>query len=190
GIAEKFGFSDIIIAVKSTSVAIMIAAYRLIAARTDYPLHLGVTEAGTIKSGTVKSAVGIGALLAEGIGDTIRVSLTDEPEREVEVGRDILRSLGMARRGVEIISCPTCGRLETNLFSIVNELEEKVRRIDKNIKVAILGCAVNGPGEAKEADLGVACGKNEAILFKKGEIIRKLPESEILVTLYQEILDY
>ncbi|MFP4527313.1 MAG: flavodoxin-dependent (E)-4-hydroxy-3-methylbut-2-enyl-diphosphate synthase [Candidatus Kapaibacterium sp.] len=190
GIAEKFGFSGIIIAVKSTSVAIMIAAYRLIAARTDYPLHLGVTEAGTIKSGTVKSAVGIGALLAEGIGDTIRVSLTDEPEREVEVGRDILRSLGMARRGVEIISCPTCGRLETNLFSIVNELEEKVRRIDKNIKVAILGCAVNGPGEAKEADLGVACGKNEAILFKKGEIIRKLPESEILVTLYQEILDY
>jgi (E)-4-hydroxy-3-methylbut-2-enyl-diphosphate synthase len=189
-IAERNNFSDIIIAVKSTSVPIMIAAYSLIAARTDYPLHLGVTEAGTIRSGTIKSAVGIGSLLAEGIGDTIRVSLTDDPEREIEVGRDILRSLGMARRGVEIISCPTCGRLETDMFPIVNKIEEMVKNIDKNITVAILGCAVNGPGEAKEADLGVACGKNEAILFKKGEIVRKIHESEIVDTLYKEILSW
>ncbi len=189
-IAGEFGFEDIIISVKSTSVPLMISAYRLIAQRTDIPLHLGVTEAGTIKSGTIKSAVGIGTLLAEGIGDTLRISLTDEPEREVEVGKEILRSLGLAQRNVEIIACPTCGRLDVDLFKIVNELEEKVKDIKKPVKVSILGCAVNGPGEAKEADIGIAAGKGKGILFRKGEVVRTVAEDSIVEEVYKEILDF
>lgn len=186
-IATDFGFEDLIISVKSTNVKLMIDAYRLLSSRTDFPLHLGVTEAGTIRAGTIKSAVGIGSLLAEGIGDTIRVSLTDEPEREVEVGKEILRSLGLAQRNVEIISCPTCGRLEVDLFKIASELESKLNHIKKPIKLALLGCAVNGPGEAREADIGIAAGKREAILFRKGELIRKIKEEDIVKEILAEV---
>ncbi|HYF03285.1 MAG TPA: flavodoxin-dependent (E)-4-hydroxy-3-methylbut-2-enyl-diphosphate synthase, partial [Patescibacteria group bacterium] len=152
-IAADFGFDDVIISVKSTDVRLMIEAYRMLAERTDFPLHLGVTEAGTTRVGTIKSSVGIGTLLAEGIGDTLRVSLTDEPENEVEVGKEILRSLGLAQRSIEIISCPTCGRLEVDLFKITAELETALKGIKKPVKIALLGCVVNGPGEASEADI-------------------------------------
>jgi (E)-4-hydroxy-3-methylbut-2-enyl-diphosphate synthase len=186
-ICEEFGFRDVIISVKSTDTRLMIEAYRLIAERTDYPLHLGVTEAGTAKIGTIKSSVGIGTLLAEGIGDTIRVSLTDEPEREVEVGKEILRSLGLASRGVEIIACPTCGRLEIDLFKLTRELEEAVQGVKKPVKIALLGCVVNGPGEASEADIGIAAGKGVGLLYRKGELIRRIKEEEILSVLLEEI---
>ncbi len=186
-ICEDFGFTDVIISVKSTDVRLMIEAYRFIAERTDYPLHLGVTEAGTTKVGTIKSAVGIGALLAEGIGDTIRVSLTDEPRKEVEVGKEILRSLGLASRSVEIIACPTCGRLEVDLFRITNELEEKLKGIRKPVKIALLGCVVNGPGEASEADIGIAAGKGMGILYRKGEVVRRLKEEEIIDAVIEEV---
>jgi (E)-4-hydroxy-3-methylbut-2-enyl-diphosphate synthase len=186
-ISQEFGFEDLIISVKSTSVPLMIEAYRLIAERTDFPLHLGVTEAGRIKVGTIKSAVGIGTLLAEGIGDTIRVSLTDEPEREVEVGKEILRTLGYAQRNVEIISCPTCGRLDVDLFKITEQIEEAVKDIKKPMTVSILGCAVNGPGEAREADLGVAAAKGKGLLFRKGVPIRYVPEEDIVSELLKEI---
>jgi len=186
-ISQEFGFEDLIISVKSTSVPLMIEAYRLIAERTDFPLHLGVTEAGRIKVGTIKSAVGIGTLLAEGIGDTIRVSLTDEPEREVEVGKEILRTLGYAQRNVEIISCPTCGRLDVDLFKITEQIEDAVKDIKKPMTVSILGCAVNGPGEAREADLGVAAAKGKGLLFRKGVPIRYVPEEDIVSELLKEI---
>ncbi len=189
-IAEDFGFEDLIISVKSTDVQLMIKAYRLIAERTDIPLHLGVTEAGTIKAGSIKSAVGIGTLLAEGIGDTIRVSLTDEPEAEVELGKEILRSLGLRQRNVEIIACPSCGRLEVDLFKIVSQLEEKVKDIKKPIKVSILGCAVNGPGEAKEADIGIAAGDGKGLLFRKGQIVRTIREEDIVEEVYKEIMQF
>lgn len=187
GIAQDFGFDDIIISVKSTSVPLMIAAYRLIAEKTDFPLHLGVTEAGTIRMGTIKSSVGIGTLLAEGIGDTLRVSLTDDPEREVEVGKDILRTLGLAQRNVEIISCPTCGRLDVDLFAITKQVEDAVKDIKKPMTISILGCAVNGPGEAREADLGVAAAKGKGLLFRKGEPLRWVPEEDIVPELLKEI---
>lgn len=189
-IAQGFKFEDIIISVKSTSVPLMIDAYRLIANKTDFPLHLGVTEAGRIKMGTIKSSVGIGTLLAEGIGDTIRVSLTDEPEREVEVGKDILRTLGLAQRNVEIISCPTCGRLDVDLFGITAKVEDAVKNIKKPMTVSILGCAVNGPGEAKEADLGVAAAKGKGLLFRKGVPLRYVPEEEIVTELLKEIENF
>lgn len=189
-IAHKYNFEDIIVSLKSTSVPLMISAYRLFASRNDIPLHLGVTEAGTMKVGTIKSAIGIGTLLAEGIGDTIRVSLTDEPEREVEVGKEILKSLDLKQRSVEIIACPTCGRLDVDLFSIVNELEEKTKNINKPVKVSVLGCAVNGPGEAADADLGIAAAKGKGMLFKNGESMGYVKEEEIVERLYQEILDY
>ncbi|GAB5466729.1 MAG: flavodoxin-dependent (E)-4-hydroxy-3-methylbut-2-enyl-diphosphate synthase [Candidatus Kapaibacteriales bacterium] len=189
-IAHKYGFEDLVVSVKSTSVPLMISAYRLIAERTDIPLHLGVTEAGTFKTGVIKSAVGIGTLLAEGIGDTIRVSLTDEPEKEIEVGKEILRSLGYAQRNVEIISCPTCGRLDVDLFSIVGELEEMTKNIKKPVKVSILGCAVNGPGEAADADIGIAASKGKGLLFKKGQAVRHVPEEDIVKAVYEEILAF
>lgn len=189
-ICEKYDFYDFAISVKSTDVRLMIDAYRLIAERTDYPLHLGVTEAGTTRIGTIKSAVGIGTLLSEGIGDTIRVSLTDDPVKEVEVGKEILRSLGLATRNVEIIACPTCGRLEVDLFTITNKLEEAVKDIKKPIKVALLGCVVNGPGEASEADIGIAAGKGVAILYRKGEMIKKIKEEEIVEALLQEVKNF
>lgn len=179
-ICNKFGFDELIIAVKSSNVKLTIDAYRLLSEKVDYPLHLGVTEAGTIESGTIKSSIGIGTLLAEGIGDTIRVSLTAEPEKEVEVGRQILSSLELRQTGVEIISCPTCGRLEVDLFSIVKELEKATKDIQKNIKISVLGCAVNGPGEARESDIGIAAGSTSALLYYKGDLIKKIDEKDIV----------
>jgi (E)-4-hydroxy-3-methylbut-2-enyl-diphosphate synthase len=187
GICEENGFRDVIISVKSTDVRLMIEAYRLVAQRTDIPLHLGVTEAGPTKIGTIKSAVGIGTLLAEGIGDTIRVSLTDDPVKEVEVGKEILRSLSLASRNIELIACPTCGRLEVDLFGIMAQLEEKLAGIKKPVKIAVLGCVVNGPGEASEADIGIAAGKGVAILYRKGEVVRRVKESEIVQTIVEEV---
>lgn len=190
GICDEFGFKDVIISVKSTDVRLMIEAYRLVAERTDIPLHLGVTEAGTTRVGTIKSAVGIGTLLAEGIGDTIRVSLTDEPVKEVEVGKEILRSLGLASRNVELIACPTCGRLEVDLFGIMAELERRLEGVKKPVKVAVLGCVVNGPGEASEADIGIAAGKGVGILYRKGEVVRKVKESEIVDVIVEEVKNF
>lgn len=187
GICDQFGFHDVVISVKSTDVRLMVEAYRLVAARTDIPLHLGVTEAGPTRPGTIKSAVGIGTLLAEGIGDTIRVSLTDEPSKEVEVGKEILRSLGLASRNVELIACPTCGRLEVDLFGIMQQLESRLEGVKKPVKIAVLGCVVNGPGEASEADIGIAAGKGVAILYRKGEVIRRVKESDIVDVIVEEV---
>jgi (E)-4-hydroxy-3-methylbut-2-enyl-diphosphate synthase len=186
-ICEEFGVHNIIVSVKSTDVKLMIEAYRLVAERTDIPLHLGVTEAGTTRVGTIKSAVGIGTLLAEGIGDTIRVSLTDDPVKEVEVGKEILRSLSLASRNIELIACPTCGRLEVDLFSIMAQLEEKLQGVKKPVKIAVLGCVVNGPGEASEADIGIAAGKGVAILYRKGEVVKKIKEEEIVPAILEEV---
>ena len=184
---EEFGFEDIVLSLKASDVKLMIEANRLISEKVDYPLHLGVTEAGTIHSGTIKSSVGIGTLLAEGIGDTIRVSLTGDPVEEVRVGKEILRSLGLRTSGIDVISCPTCGRLEVDLIPIAEEVERKIFPDKKSLRVAIMGCAVNGPGEAREADIGVACGKGSALLFKRGKIVRKIKESEIVEVLLNEI---
>jgi (E)-4-hydroxy-3-methylbut-2-enyl-diphosphate synthase len=188
-ILEDLDFRDIKISVKSTDVMTMIEAYRIIAEKTDYPLHLGVTEAGTIKMGTIKSAIGIGTLLAEGIGDTIRVSLTGDPVQEVYAGIDILRSLGIRKNGVEIISCPGCGRLEIDLMRLVDDVEERVRKFhfDKPLKVAILGCVVNGPGEAAEADLGIAGGRGKGMLYREGKLLKSVKEEEIVDALIEEI---
>jgi (E)-4-hydroxy-3-methylbut-2-enyl-diphosphate synthase len=187
GICDEFNFNDVVISVKSTDVKLMIEAYRLVAERTDIPLHIGVTEAGTIRVGTIKSAIGIGTLLAEGIGDTIRVSLTDDPVKEVEVGKEILRSLSLASRSLELIACPTCGRLEVDLFGIMTQLEEKLAKIKKPVKIAVLGCVVNGPGEASEADIGVAAGKGVAILYRKGEVVRRVKEEDIVSAVLEEV---
>jgi (E)-4-hydroxy-3-methylbut-2-enyl-diphosphate synthase len=186
---EQFGFYDIVISVKSSDVFTMIKANRILAEKSGYPLHLGVTEAGTYHTGLIKSAAGIGALLADGIGATIRVSLTDEPEREVEAGFDILKALGK-RRGIRLISCPTCGRTQIDIIKIASEIEKAVSAIDKDLTVAVMGCAVNGPGEAKEADIGIAGGKGCAVLFKKGEKIRTVAEAEIVSELIKEINEY
>ncbi len=190
-ICESFQFTDIVISLKASHVPMMISAYRLLSRQVDYPLHLGVTEAGPGRIGTVKSALGIGILLAEGIGDTIRVSLTSEPHEEVRVGKEILKSLGLRPGGITLVSCPTCGRLETRqLPRIVQELEERIQDIERDLIVAVMGCAVNGPGEAREADIGVACGKNEALLFKKGKTIGKIKPDEIVERLYREIISW
>lgn len=179
-------FDDIVISIKSSNVKLMIEAYRLLAQQTDYPLHLGVTEAGTERMGLIKSSVGIGSLLCDGIGDTIRVSLTADPIREVYAAKDILKACGMGC-GVEIVSCPTCGRTKIDLISLANQVEDMLKDVDKPIKVAVMGCVVNGPGEAREADIGVAGGKGEGLIFKKGEILRKVPENLILEELKKEI---
>ncbi|MBP8975558.1 MAG: flavodoxin-dependent (E)-4-hydroxy-3-methylbut-2-enyl-diphosphate synthase [Bacteroidetes bacterium] len=189
-ICDEFNFHDIVISVKSTDTRLMIEAYRLVANRTDIPLHLGVTEAGPTRSGTIKSAVGIGTLLAEGIGDTIRVSLTDDPIKEVEVGKEILRSLNLASHSVELISCPTCGRLEVDLFKIMKELEEKLSTVKKPITIAVLGCVVNGPGEASAADIGIAAGKGVGILYRKGQMIKRVKEEDIVKTILEEVDKY
>lgn len=179
-------FDDIIISIKSSNVGLMIAAYRLLSRQTAYPLHLGVTEAGTERMGVIKSSIGIGSLLCDGIGDTIRVSLTADPVREVYAAKDILKACGKLS-GVEIVSCPTCGRTKIDLISLANQVEEMLKDVDKPIKVAVMGCAVNGPGEAREADIGVAGGNGEGLIFKKGEVLRKVPENMILSELKKEI---
>lgn len=186
-ILEDLDFHDIIISIKASSVPLTIAAYRLISERVSYPLHVGVTEAGTVYQGTVKSAVGIGALLAQGIGDTIRVSLTGDPVEEVKAGKAILKSLGLYRNGAELVSCPTCGRTRIDLIAIAQQVEMALESVDKPIKVAVMGCAVNGPGEAREADIGIAGGDGCALLFKKGEILRKVPEDKVVEELLREI---
>ncbi len=184
---ENVDFNDIAISIKASSVPMTIAAYRLLSEKCSYPLHVGVTEAGTVYKGTIKSAVGIGCLLAEGIGDTIRVSLTGDPVDEIKAGKQILKSLGILRKGIEIVSCPTCGRTQVNLIDIANSIEPYLEKMDKNIKVAIMGCAVNGPGEAKDADIGIAGGINEVLLFKKGRIVRKIPQENVVEELIKEI---
>ncbi|MCL6622010.1 MAG: flavodoxin-dependent (E)-4-hydroxy-3-methylbut-2-enyl-diphosphate synthase [Syntrophobacterales bacterium] len=184
---EDWGFFDFKISLKSSDVLVTVAAYRQLAAEVDYPLHLGVTEAGGLIAGTVKSALGIGLLLAEGIGDTLRVSLTRDPVEEVRVGFEILRALHLRERGVEIISCPTCGRCQIDLFGLAEEAERRLLAVTRPLKVAIMGCVVNGPGEAREADVGIAGGKGVGALFKKGELVRQVPEEELLAVLLAEV---
>lgn len=184
---EKFDFDQIVISLKSSRVQTMIEAYRKLAACCDYPLHLGVTEAGTERMGIIKSAAGIGALLADGIGETIRVSLTADPLREVAAARDILKALDLCPDAPQIVSCPTCGRTRIDLISLANEVEARLASVQKPIRVAVMGCAVNGPGEAREADLGVAGGEGEGLLFKKGKILRKVPEDQLLPALLEEV---
>jgi (E)-4-hydroxy-3-methylbut-2-enyl-diphosphate synthase len=184
---EKYLYDNIVFSLKASSVVLTIQAYMEMSKVTDYPLHVGVTEAGTIKAGTIKSSVGIGTILAAGIGDTIRVSLTGDPVNEIGVAREILKSLNMLNDGPELISCPTCGRCKINLISIAEQVEERLKSVKKNVKVAVMGCAVNGPGEAKEADIGIAGGDNEGLLFKKGKIIRKIQSENIVNELIKEI---
>ncbi len=186
-ILERLGFREVKISLKSSDILDMIAAYRLLAAKTDVPLHLGVTEAGPLIPGTVKSALGIGLLLFEGIGDTIRVSLTRDPVDEVRVAWEILKALRLRSRGAEIVSCPTCGRCQVDLFRVVEEVERRLLPLKGSLKVAIMGCVVNGPGEAREADVGVAGGKKSGILFKKGKVVRKVAEHEMVQALLSEI---
>ncbi len=186
-ICEKNNFRDLIISLKSSDVFMMIDAYRKLARVCDYPFHLGVTEAGTHFQGTIKSSIGIGTLLSEGIGDTIRVSLTEDGTEEIKVGREILRSLGLTSYGVTLISCPTCGRLEVDLFRIATEIEKAVAHIKTPLKVAVMGCLVNGPGEAKGSDIGISAGKESAVLYVKGESKGKITEAEIIPRLLEEI---
>ncbi|WP_291633031.1 flavodoxin-dependent (E)-4-hydroxy-3-methylbut-2-enyl-diphosphate synthase [Clostridium sp.] len=186
-ILESLNFYDIVISIKSSDVVMMIESYKLISGKVDYPLHLGVTEAGTTWRGTIKSSVGIGALLACGIGDTIRVSLTGDVVDEVKVGIEILKSLGYRDDGIKFVSCPTCGRTQINLIKIANEVEKRLEFCKKNIKIAIMGCVVNGPGEAREADIGIAGGNGVGLIFKKGEIIKTVKEEDLVDELLQEI---
>ena len=184
---EKFDFDDIVLSLKSSDVTSMYRAYVLAAEKCRYPLHLGVTEAGTEKTGTIKSAAGIGGLLLRGIGATIRISLTDDPVKEVEAGKDLLKALGLKKGGIRFVSCPTCGRTKIDLIKIANEAEKRLAGTDKDITVAIMGCVVNGPGEAHEADIGIAGGDGCGVLFKNGEILRKIPEDRLLDELIKEI---
>lgn len=186
-ILENENFADIKISLKAHDVPLTLAAYRLMSETVDYPLHLGVTEAGTIQSGVIKSAVGIGAMLAEGIGDTFRISLTGDPVEEVRVGNEILKSLGLREYGPTLVSCPTCGRCCVDLPAIAMQVEKRLATVEKPIHVAVMGCVVNGPGEAREADLGIAGGKGEGLLFRKGEILRKVPEDKLVEALFEEI---
>ena len=185
-ILEELDFFDIKISIKASTVPLMVAAYRLLASRCDYPLHVGVTEAGLPPAGTIRSAIGIGILLAEGIGDTIRVSLTADPVEEVAAGFEILRSLGIRARGPLIVACPTCGRIEVDLMKMVDEARSRLEHLQAPITVSILGCAVNGPGEAREADIGIAAGRNGGLLIRRGEIIGKYPEHELVDRLVEE----
>lgn len=186
-ILEELDFYDIVISIKSSDVVMMIEAYRLMSEKCNYPLHLGVTESGTPFRGTIKSSIGLGTLLAEGIGDTIRVSLTSDPIEEIKVAKEILKSLGLRENGLQFISCPTCGRTQINLIKIAQEVEKKLESVNKNIKVAVMGCAVNGPGEAREADIGIAGGKGEGLIFKKGIIVKKVKEEDLIEELMKEI---
>jgi (E)-4-hydroxy-3-methylbut-2-enyl-diphosphate synthase len=184
---EQNDFYDTAISIKASNVPFSVEVYELLSNTVDYPLHVGITEAGTVWGGTIKSAVGIGAILSRGIGDTIRVSLTGDPVEEIYAAKEILKDLNLRKFGVEFISCPTCGRTSIDLIKIANEVESKIKDIDKNIKVAVMGCAVNGPGEAREADIGIAGGHGEGLIFKKGEILRKVPEEKLVDELLKEI---
>lgn len=184
---EKFDFFDTVISIKSSNVATMMQAYRLLALKCDYPLHLGVTEAGTQRMGLVKSAIGIGGLLVDGIGDTIRVSLTADPLEEIQAAKDILKAIGKGETGVEVISCPTCGRTKIDLISLANSVELALKDCKKKLTVAVMGCVVNGPGEAREADIGIAGGDGCGIIFKKGKVIKKVDEKDILAALIEII---
>lgn len=188
---EKMGYDNLVVSIKSSDVMMCVKAHELIARECPYPLHVGITESGTVYSGNVKSSVGLGIILYEGIGNTIRVSLTGDPAEEIRTAKLILRTLGLRKGGIEVVSCPTCGRTKIDLISLANEVERMVEDIPlDNIKVAVMGCVVNGPGEAKEADIGIAGGIGEGLLIKKGEIIKKLKEEELLETLRQELLNW
>jgi len=188
GRIEELDYENLVISIKSSDVLMCIKAHELLADKTDYPLHIGITEAGTLLRGTVKSAVGLGVILYEGIGDTIRVSLTGDPLEEIKAAREILKSLGLRKGGVEVVSCPTCGRTEIDLIGLANQVEGLVERYsDLDVRVAVMGCVVNGPGEAREADFGVAGGKGAGVLIRKGEVIRTMPESELLPALEAEL---
>lgn len=180
---EDYDYDQMVISIKSSDVMMCIKAHELIARQTDYPLHVGITESGTLISGNIKSAVGLGIMLNEGIGNTIRVSLTGNPVEEIKSAKLILRTLGLRKGGIEVVSCPTCGRTQIDLIGLANQVENMVQGYDLDLKVAVMGCVVNGPGEAKEADLGIAGGKGEGLLIRKGEIVKKVPESELLAAL-------
>lgn len=186
-ILEDLHYQEIKISLKASDVMKTVAAYRLFSEKSDYPLHIGITEAGTLFSGTIKSSVGLGILLADGIGDTMRVSLTGEPVDEVRVGYDILKAVGLRQRGINFVSCPTCGRCEIDLIRVAEDVEKRLQGVDKQITVAVMGCAVNGPGEAREADFGIAGGKGEGLVFRHGEIVRKVPEALLADALLEEI---
>lgn len=187
---EELGYDNLVISIKSSQVPMCIKAHELLAEKTSYPLHVGITEAGTLYSGNLKSAAGLGAILSRGIGDTIRVSLTGAPEEEIKSAKTILKALGLRQGGVEVVSCPTCGRTRIDLIGLANQVENMVQSMDLDIKVAVMGCVVNGPGEAREADIGIAGGIGEGLLIKKGEIIKKVPEAELLETLRKELLNW
>ena len=189
-IIEEMGYDNLVISIKSSDVLMCARAHELIAEKTQYPLHVGITEAGTLYSGNIKSAIGLGIILYQGIGDTIRVSLTGAPLAEVKSAKRILKTLGLRKGGVEVVSCPTCGRTRIDLISLANQVEQMVADIDLDLKVAVMGCVVNGPGEAKEADIGIAGGIGEGLLIKKGEIVKKVKEEELLSTLREELLNW
>ncbi len=186
-IIEDLGYDNLVISIKSSDVLMCVKAHELLVKETNYPLHVGITESGTLTSGNIKSAIGLGLILNQGIGDTIRVSLTGDPVEEIKSAKLILRTLGLRKGGIEVVSCPTCGRTKIDLISLANQVEKLVADYDLDIKVAVMGCVVNGPGEAKEADLGIAGGIGEGLLIKKGEIVRKVPEAELLSTLKYEL---
>ena len=189
-IIEELGYDNLVISIKSSDVLMCVRAHEILAAQTRYPLHVGITESGTVQSGNIKSAIGLGIILHQGIGDTIRVSLTGDPVEEVKSAKLILRTLGLRQGGIEVVSCPTCGRTRIDLIGLAAKVEEMTADIPLDLKVAVMGCAVNGPGEAREADIGIAGGVGEGLLIKKGEIIRKVPEAELLETLRQELLHW
>ncbi len=190
GIIEDCGYDNLVISIKSSDVMMCVRAHEILADKTHYPLHVGITEAGTVNSGNIKSAIGLGLILNQGIGDTIRVSLTGDPVEEIKSAKLILRTLGLRKGGIEVVSCPTCGRTKIDLIGLAGQVEEMVQDIPLDIKVAVMGCAVNGPGEAKEADIGIAGGIGEGLLIKRGEIVKKVPEQELLHTLREELLHW
>ena len=186
-ILEKKGFNDIKISLKASHVPLMVEAYRMLALKTDYPLHLGVTEAGTTLTSSVKSSLGIGLLLSEGIGDTLRVSVTGDPTIEVKLGFEILKTLGLRQRGIELISCPTCGRCQIDLVQLAEAVEQKLSFVNRPLKVAVMGCPVNGPGEARQADVGIAGGKGQGLVFRQGKIVAKVPQDKLVEALVNEV---